>query len=69
MHYTAMLALPRRWATWKRPRGRRSCSGGSRPRSRRRRSPAIAGALSPEDNNERQMIHEHESVPLQRAPK
>ena len=23
--------------------------------------------VSPEDNNERQMIHEHESVPLERA--
>ena len=70
MHYTAMLALPRRWATWKRPRARRSCSSASRPRSRRRRSPASGGVLKPEDNNERQLIHDHEACRrCQRAPK
>ena len=64
MHYTrdALLARPR--ATRRRPSARRSCSGASRPTSRRRRSPPSAGCVSPEDNNERQPIHEHESVPL-----
>ena len=66
LHGDALLPRPGRH----REAGARggSCSGASRPRSRRRRSPQRRRMISPEDNNERQQIHEHESVPL-RAPR
>ena len=53
--------LPRAGQTASRPRARRSCSGASRPTSRRRRSPQRRRLISPEDNNERQPIHDHET--------
>ncbi len=63
MHYTPMLCYRGLGDAAKR-RARRSCSGASRPTSPRRRSPQRRRLQSPEDNNERQPIHEHESVPL-----
>ena len=63
MHYTLMLCY--------RGLGRREAQrgGGAVPalqggRSRRRPSPPSRALLSPEDNNERQPIHDHESVAL-----
>ena len=41
------------------PRASRRSTRGSRPTNRRRRSPARTGSKSPDDNNERQQIHEH----------
>ncbi len=67
MHYTAMLAAR---ALGDGPRAEREAALFRRFKAEEA-SQAITGArrrLSPEDNNERQMIHEHESAPLPVPP-
>ena len=62
MHYTVMLCYRGPAAITTRPRAKRSCSAASRRTSPRRPSRPAARMISPEDNNERQLIHDHESA-------
>ena len=63
MHYTVMLCYRGLGDAAKAAREEKLFRA-SRPTNRRRPSPASRRLVSPEDNNERQPIHDHESVAL-----
>jgi len=63
MHYTAMLCLSRLGKQQTRI-GRRCCSAAFKADEASQALNVEARMLSPENNNERQPIHDHESVSL-----